>query len=226
MHALERPVWATLSTYHEALSEGTALARRFAPQVNVFASARDDSPAALAALAALVRPNESVYLLQASPLVIPPGLCVATQREGVQMLASHAQRAAAPDAEIVVLDDTDASQMQALAHLTQPGPFLKRTHTMGRFRGVRIGGRLAAMAGERMRFPGYTEVSGVCVHPDFRGRGLARRLSGAVVADIEARGERAFLHAYKTNRAAIALYQALGFELRAEVNVAELRRCT
>jgi predicted GNAT family acetyltransferase len=114
--------------------------------------------------------------------------------------------------------------MLALAKLTEPGPFLARTHTMGTFIGLRIGGRLAAMAGERCRFPGYTEVSGVCTHPDFRGRGLARRLSAAVAAGIEARGEQPFLHAWKTNRPAIALYESLGFEIRTEVNVAALER--
>ena len=83
---------------------------------------------------------------------------------------------------------------------------------------------MAAMAGERMRFPGYTEVSGVCTHPDFRGRGFARRLSAATAVRIEARGEQPFLHAWQTNRAAIKLYEALGFKLRAEVNVAVLQR--
>jgi predicted GNAT family acetyltransferase len=64
----------------------------------------------------------------------------------------------------------------------------------------------------------------VCTHPDFRGRGLARRLSAAVAHGIEARGETPILHAWKTNRAAITLYESLGFELRTEVNVAVLER--
>jgi predicted GNAT family acetyltransferase len=80
------------------------------------------------------------------------------------------------------------------------------------------------MAGERMHVRGYTELSGVCTHPDFRGRGLARRLSAVVCAGIEARGETPFLHAWKDNRPAIALYEKLGFLLRAEVNVAVLER--
>ena len=129
-----------------------------------------------------------------------------------------------PDAEIITLTEKGAPEMLALATLTEPGPFLTRTHTMGHFRGVRIDGRLAAMAGERIRFPGYTEVSGVCTHPDFRGRGLARRLSAAVVAGIEARGDQAFLHAWKTNQAAISLYEGLGFKIRADVNISILRR--
>jgi predicted GNAT family acetyltransferase len=126
--------------------------------------------------------------------------------------------------DIRMLTNDDAPEMLALATLTEPGPFLERTHTMGTFLGIRIEGRLAAMAGERMRFPGYTEVSGVCTHPDFRGRGLARYLSAAVVARVEARGDRAFLHAWKTNHVAIALYEGLGFKVRAEVNVAVLKR--
>ena len=114
--------------------------------------------------------------------------------------------------------------MLALATLTEPGPFLRRTHAMGTFRGIRIGGRLVAMAGERLRFPGYTEVSGVCTHPEFRGRGLARRLSAVVAGGIEARGEQAFLHAWKSNHSAISLYEGLGFRVRTEVQVVVLRR--
>jgi predicted GNAT family acetyltransferase len=129
-----------------------------------------------------------------------------------------------PEADIVTLTDADAPEMLALATLTEPGPFFTRTHTMGHFRGVRIEGRLAAMAGERMRFPGYTEVSGVCTHPDFRGRGLARLLSAAVVTGIQARGDQAFLHSWKSNQAAISLYEGLGFRIRTDMNVSVLRR--
>jgi predicted GNAT family acetyltransferase len=114
--------------------------------------------------------------------------------------------------------------MVALAQLTEPGPFLPRTHTMGRFIGIRIDGRLVAMAGERMRFPGFTEVSGVCTHPDYRGRRLARRLSSVVAHAIQQRGEQPFLHAWTSNHAAIALYQSLGFEQRTTVQVAVLKR--
>lgn len=223
MHPLERPVWASLTTHHASLSEGNALARRFVPDVNLFASACDDSPAALAALAALVRPGESVFLLQVPKVVIPPGLVEAKAGEGVQMVATRSM-SVEPGSDILMLTDEDAPEMLELATLTEPGPFLARTHTMGSFLGIRIGGQLAAMAGERMRFPGYTEVSGVCTHPEFRGRGLARRLSAAVAARIEARGEQPFLHAWKTNHSAISLYEQLGFRLRTEVNAVVLKR--
>jgi predicted GNAT family acetyltransferase len=221
---LDRPVWAALSTRHLALSVGGALARRYAADVNLFASACDDTPAALAALTALVRPGERVYLLQVPDIIVPAGLLAIKAAKGVQMVATRRMPAAMVDDEVVELTDADAPEMLALAKLTEPGPFLPRTHTMGAFRGIRVDGRLAAMAGERFRFPGHTEVSGVCTHPDFRGRGLARRLSAAVAARIESRGEQPFLHAWSSNRPAISLYESLGFEIRAEVDVKVLER--
>jgi len=223
MHELDRPVWASLTTFHAALAEGDERARRFIRDVNLFASARDDGADAQAALAALVRPGERIYILQVPAVVVPPRLRTVKAASGVQMVATRPlmdEHEGEHDA--VLLTDADAPEMLALASLTEPGPFLTRTHHMGRFLGIRRNGRLAAMAGERMRFPGYTEVSGVCTHPDFRGQGFARRLSAAVVAAIQRRGERAFLHAWATNAPAITLYRGLGFEVRAEVNVAVL----
>jgi predicted GNAT family acetyltransferase len=140
------------------------------------------------------------------------------------MFSTRAIASQAGDHTIVDLRDTDAPEMVALAKLTEPGPFLPRTHTMGRFIGIRIDGRLAAMAGERMRFPGFTEVSGVCTHPDFRGQGLASRLSSVVANAIQQRGELPFLHAWTTNHAAIGLYERMGFEFRTAVEVAVLMR--
>lgn len=224
MHSLDRPVWASLSTHHAVRSEGNALARRFARDVNVFASARDDSPQSVAALGALVRTGESVYLAQVGEVVIPPGLHVARDAPGVQMVARTDASFEPQGADMLLLGDADAAEMLALARLTEPGPFLERTHSMGTFLGIRIGGRLVAMAGERMRWPGFTELSGVCTHPDFRGGGLARRLSAAIAAGIRARGDTPILHAWKSNETAIALYTSLGFRLRTEIRVVEITR--
>ncbi len=220
---LDRPVWASLQ-HQPQWSVGDDRARRFKADINRFAAARDDSEESLAALAALVRGgDDAVFLAQVSSIAVPPGLEVARAAQGVQMLATRRLAEDQGD-DLVVLGDADAPEMLALATLTEPGPFLPRTHTMGRFIGVRIEGRLAAMAGQRLRFPGHVEVSGVCTHPDFRGRGLARRLSAAVTAELQARGEQPFLHAWTTNTAAIALYESLGFVTRTAVNIAILKR--
>ena len=221
---LDRPAWSALSSRHLALSLGGALARRYAKDVNLFASACDDSAAALTALTDLVQPGERIFILQVPDIVVPDGFVVVKAAKGVQMVATRRIPAPSVDEDLVQLTDADAPEMLALATLTEPGPFLARTHLMGEFLGIRIGGRLAAMAGERFRFRGYTEVSGVCTHPDFRHRGLARRLSAAVAARIESRGEKPFLHAWRTNRPAISLYESLGFELHAEVDVKVLER--
>jgi predicted GNAT family acetyltransferase len=223
MNPLDRPVWAAL-THSPHLAEGGELAKRFRRDVNLFASSRDDSPAGLAALRDLVLDDESIFVVQVPTVRVPDGLVAARIVQGVQMLATRPIAPPAGEGPIVELGDADAPEMLALAQLTEPGPFLPGTHTMGRFIGMRINGRLAAMAGERMRFPGFTEVSGVCTHPDFRGRGLARALSSVIANAIQQRGEQAFLHARATNHTAIALYESLGFELRSAVHVAVLRR--
>jgi len=224
MHPLDRPVWASLGGAHAHLSVGGALARRYQPDVNRFAATADDGPASLVALAALLAPGDSVFLAQVPPLVVPPGLRIAKQGVCVQMLATRALRDDGGADELLRLGEPDAPDMFALATLTEPGPFLPRTHVMGDFLGVRQGGRLLAMAGERFRVPGYAELSGVCTHPDARGLGLARRLSTAIASRIQARGEQPFLHAWDTNTAAIALYETLGFRLRSKVHVAVLER--
>jgi predicted GNAT family acetyltransferase len=225
MNSLDRPVWESLA-HAPHLAEGSDLAKRFRRDVNVFASAYDDSPPSLAALDKLVGHNEAVFLLQVPAICVPEGLVAVREAEGVQLIAVQSIEPETGEETIMELGDADAADMLALASLTEPGPFLQRTHTMGRFIGIRINGQVAAMAGERMRFPGFTEVSGVCTHPDFRGRGFARRLSSVVANRIQQRGDQAFLHAWTSNTAAIALYKTLGFKQRASVHVAVLKRRT
>jgi predicted GNAT family acetyltransferase len=224
MHDLDRPVWASLTSFHAPIALGDARARRYPDDVNLFASARDDDdPDALAALSALLEPGQPAYVLQVPAIRVPPRCTEVRPGRGVQMLAVRPLEDDS-DGHVQALGDADAGEMLALAQLTRPGPFLPRTHTMGAFIGIRIDGRLAAMAGERMRFRGHTEISGVCVHPDFRGRGLARRLSSIVGARIQARGDLPFLHAWADNRAAIALYESLGFALRSGVHASVIVR--
>jgi predicted GNAT family acetyltransferase len=221
---LDRPVWASLSTRQAALSEGSALARRYARDVNLFAAAGDDSAPALDALAGLVGPGEQIYLAELDDIPVPDALSVVQTARAVQMVAAGALPQDCDGEDVLTLTEADAPEMVALTALTRPGPFRPRTLAMGTYRGIRIGGQLVAMAGERMRLPGHVEVSGVCTHPDFRGRGLARRVSAVVAAGIAARGDTPFLHAWASNTAAISLYASMGFRLRTELNVAVLTR--
>lgn len=229
MHPLDHPVWTSLTGPQAGIAVGGDLARRYPVDVHQFAAAVDDSAAALAALTELVAPGQRVFLARRADLVLPPGLQPVLRARCVQMVCAEPLPAAVLDEveaarDTVALGETDAADMLSLATRTEPGPFLARTGSMGRFIGVRDGGALVAMAGERFRPPGHIEVSGVCTDPRWRGRGLARRLSAEVTARIQAEGLTPFLHAWTTNPAAIALYQALGFRLRCEIDVAVLER--
>lgn len=222
-HPLDRPVWNALISHRAPFALGEGRARRFAPAYGPLAGAVDASPASLAALAALPCDDAGLLTLEADPVPPPPGMRVAQEAVGVQMVADRLIDA---DSDLAWIDltDEDGPAMLALATLTRPGPFAEETHRLGRFIGVKQDGLLVAMAGERLRLPGHTEVSGVCTHPDHRGRGYAAALMRAVMARIIAAGETPFLHAYASNTGAIALYGTLGFRVRREMAVTGLAK--
>ncbi len=222
-HVLDRPIWTALTSRHAHLAEGDELARRYLAEVSPFIAARDDSPEALAAFARLVSPTGTQILLQADPITLPAGIATELAAPGVQMVAENLAPAI-PDDRIVRLTPADAQEMLDLALLTKPGPFTLRSQDLGAFWGIRIDGRLAAMAGERMQQDGWSELSGVATHPDYRARGLARILSLHVANLIAARGDHPYLHAWADNAVAIALYEAIGFTLRRMMNVAVVKR--
>lgn len=213
MHPLDRPVWNMLTTRQAALAVGDARAWRIDADIGPFAAAADASMDNLAALVDLLPPGDELWLVEGEALPLPYGLRVMREAALDQMVTDSVEPPAAT-LRIVELGDADATEMRALATLTQPGPFRSRTHKLGGFVGVHDRGRLVAMAGERMKVPGFTEVSGVCTHPDHRGKGYAAQLMRLVASRIVARGEAAFLHVYPSNVGAIALYRTLGFRRR------------
>ncbi|MCX5197941.1 GNAT family N-acetyltransferase [Streptomyces sp. NBC_00249] len=218
---LDNPVWAALTGPHRAFAlfagpgPGGAGGRaaRYLPEANPFAALADpDDPRSWADLAALAGPGGEVWLTGLP--TPPPGWETVLSIPGVQLEGRAVRGEAAPEA--VRLGAADVPEMLELVELTEPGPFLPRTVELGTYLGIRHEGRLVAMAGERMRPPGWTEISAVCTHPDHRGEGLAGRLVRAVAAGIRERGDVPFLHAAASNTGAVRLYESMGFVLRRE----------
>jgi ribosomal protein S18 acetylase RimI-like enzyme len=210
---LDNPIWHSLVGAHAPLARGAGCARRYPPEVSPFvglSDAADDR--AWRDLADLLVPAESA-VVAADPLQVPADWARVMSLDGVQMIAGLGL-VGAPDEEAEALGAADVEEMLDLVARTQPGPFGPQTYRMGRYLGIRRGGTLIAMAGERLRPPGWTEISAVCTDPAFRGQGLAARVVNAVCAGIVHRGERPLLHVLASNRSAIALYERLGFIVR------------
>jgi ribosomal protein S18 acetylase RimI-like enzyme len=222
-HILDRPIWGALTTRHDHLAEINGPARRYPADIAPFADMEDFSRTGFAALYALLQPGEPAVLFTPEPVQAPAPFETVMAASGDQMIGTPIPVDGVLP-EIMRLGDEDAPEMRALVELTRPGPFGPRTHQLGRFFGIRVDGRLAAITGERMTPGPYTEMTAVCVHPDFRGRGYAQVLLAHVGRLIVARGEIPFLHVFSDNASAIALYQRQGMALRRRLHVTVLGR--
>lgn len=210
---LDRPIRSALTTSHKHLAEGGPRALRYPVDMTPFADMIDMSAASFAALGDLLSGSQVAALFTPEPVEIPAGFKFVLAGPCEQMIGSPAE-SPLRDAEIVTLGAADVPAMMALTELTKPGPFALRTHELGTFLGIRAGGELVAMTGERMKPGKFVEMTAVCVHPEYRGRGYAQALLAAVARRIEARGEIPFLHVFSSNASAIALYQRQGMRIR------------
>ena len=229
---LDNPIYHALGHAHARLALGDERARRYLPAIGPLAGIRSPSSECIAALPALVEPGDAIVLFLDDSIPIPNGLALAREGSLDQMLcpvdsAEVAQALARPlpdGTALRPLVPSDYPAMVELAHLTEPGPFRHRTAELGDFFGILAGHRLLAMAGERTRVPGFTEVSGVCTHPDARGRGYAHTLIARVHQQIRSRGDIPYLHSWSSNASAIAVYQRLGYALRRRFRLQAFRR--
>ncbi|WP_107060228.1 GNAT family N-acetyltransferase [Streptomyces sp. NRRL F-5123] len=210
-HVLDNAVWAALSGPHRHLAETVGQAARYRTDVSPFVAVADSAdPRSWADLAALVGPGNSFAM--AGVPAPPDGWATGQSGQGVQLVATALETRSDPEAE--ALGPADVPEMLELVGRAKPGPFLPRTVEMGAYYGIRREGRLVAMAGERLRLSGWTEISAVCTDERHRGQGLATRLVRHVADGITARGDTPFLHAAAVNTRAVRLYESIGFTLR------------
>jgi ribosomal protein S18 acetylase RimI-like enzyme len=209
---LDNPAYAALCGAHARFAQVRGRARRYVADVAPFLalpsqpSAQDWQDAA-----GLLAPG-TYAAVGYSSAELPDGWQAVRAFDLVQMTGEQVAGVDCPEA--VPLGAGDVPEMLELVAQTEPGPFLTRTVELGDYLGIRRDGALVAMAGERLRVDGWTEISAICTRPDHRGQGLASRLVGALVAGIERRSQRAFLHVLATNTTAIRLYEELGFRVR------------
>jgi len=231
MHPLHNIIWKALTTRQGEFGECSDQACRFMPEVTSLAGFREPTPEGYSSLSGLPGAPGTIALFLDAPYEKRAGWELVASAALLQMVCEDGRAApAARDArdpeliELIELGDADSPEMIELTALTKPGPFGKRTHELGTYLGIRRDGKLVAMAGERLKVPGHTEVSAVCTHPDHTGHGYARILMSEVMRRIRARGERPFLHVREDNVRAIALYERLGFEARVKLHLAVLRK--
>ncbi|HEX4124082.1 MAG TPA: GNAT family N-acetyltransferase [Tepidisphaeraceae bacterium] len=212
---LDNPIWHALATAHRALARSHGRAARYPGDVSPLAGLAEPTPSAFADMAKLVGPEESVALFARQSPDVPAEWEVKRSRWIHQMTCAEPPES--PALPIAKLTPADVPEMLALTALAQPGPFLPRTIAMGSYFGIRAAdGRLAAMAGERLCLDDFVEISAVCTHPDFRGRGHGRAMVAFVAARSFRMNKTPFLHVVPENPA-IHVYEKVGLSVRCDM---------
>jgi ribosomal protein S18 acetylase RimI-like enzyme len=224
-HPLDHVIWRALTSRHRNVAEGGQLALRYLAPIAPFAATIDVSIASFESLLGLLPAGDQIALVTLEEIT-PPAFFSVIERGAVDQMVLAKMPSYSGSVPIVELHVKDIPDMLALVEATHPGPFGARTIELGQYIGVRRQGMLVAMAGERMRLDGFTEISAVCVHPSCRGQGLAAELISALARSIASRAETSFLHVFNSNRPAIDLYRKLGFVLRRHLHLAILARAS
>src|SRR5580700_9613021 len=209
-HPLDNPVWTALTTTQAHWAQASPLARRFPAEIGPLAGFEAPTREAYESLGELFPTGGIAAICLDQRPELPTTWILHEVAPMLQMIYTDG-KLPLPASDFVTLTPADAPEMLALATLTKPGPFAIRTHELGDFIGIKRSGKLAAMAGERLRAPGYAEVSAVCTHPDHVGHRYATGLMVEIMRRILARGERPFLHVRSANVRAIELYRRLGY---------------
>ena len=219
---LDNPFWSALQSRHAHLALSADGVARYPAEYAPFLGVAEHGRTADEALSRLVAPGESLYLLGVTPQA-PAGWTLLPLGPLAQMVCD-APLEVVDGPDIVLLDATHREDVLALTALVYPHYFRARTMEMGRYFGIYDGEQLAAIIGERLGTDQHVEMSAICTHPDHLGRGLASRLTAFLTNDTLARGATPFLHVSPANTRAKALYERLGYRLRAEVPFFALRR--
>lgn len=216
-HVLDNPAWNALISGNKHLSNGNGEVRYFDKNVSPFIALKEITSDNFRLLHEMLPHNGPALFLTPVEMDIPAPWKVLRIMEGLQMVCDPVKQQDELHQKMIPLTDEHVPQMLALAKLTNPGPFESRTITFGHYYGIFEGDELAAMAGQRMHAFNYAEVSAVCTHPDYTGKGYASQLLQYQINRIKAASGIPFLHVRHDNDRAIKVYESLGFSTRRQV---------
>ncbi|MCF6402868.1 GNAT family N-acetyltransferase [Chitinophaga filiformis] len=219
--ALDNPVWHALQTTHKAFAQGTERVQRYPADTLQFVGCADPLRADLNEILPWTAVGEKMIMIGELP-VLPSNWTLLRQLDCIQMICDEPTSVASPD--VVQLDNVE--EMLALVNLVQPGFFYKHTPLLGTYYGIYQEGQLVAIAGERTKITGLVEVSAVCTHPEFTGRGYAQQLVAHIVNKQVAEGNALYLHFLTNNERARKVYERLGFRDRRPIVFWEIVRNT
>lgn len=221
---LHNPVFNALTSGDQHFSLGTDKVKFFPEQVSPFAGFETGYEKGFEDLYELLSPGRRILYAIPASITEPKGWKFAAIVDGLQFVYKGNGEFPPLKIQPVSLHTLHVEEMVALAKLTKPGPFDMRTIEFGYYHGIFENGRLAAMTGQRLHLDEYTEVSAVCTHPDFIGKGYAAALTQHQAQLILSQGKTPFLHVRADNARAIEIYKRLGFEISREMKFYFMKR--
>lgn len=221
---LHNPVYNALLSGDASLSYGSANVKFFDKEVSPFAGFDDNYEGGFAELYELLPSGRKILYAKPTEINIPEGWALLAHVPGLQFVLNNYTPQGQDKSQIVPLTQENVEEMIALIALTKPGPFDKRTIEFGSYHGIFKDGQLAAMTGQRLHVFDFTEVSAVCTHPDYLGRGFAASLLHHQIALILEMGQTPFLHVRSDNVRAIELYKRIGFAISRQMHFYFLKK--
>jgi ribosomal protein S18 acetylase RimI-like enzyme len=216
-HPLDNPVWNALVSGSSRLALGTDHVKFFDDQVSPFAAFSSFSKKHFLDLYEMLTSGRTVLLWSAEKLDIPGEWKVLDCIPGLQMVFQSKEITGYSKEGIIKLNPEHVPEMVALTKLTKPGPFGNRTIEFGNYEGIFADGKLAAMTGRRFHPFDHIEISAVCTHPGYLGRGYAKQLLISQAKQILGESCHPHLHVREDNERAISVYRSIGFEVRMPV---------
>lgn len=226
-HVLDNMIWNAISTGNSRIATIANEAGLYHPAIAPFAALKEWNDKNLEQLREMVPAGSRLVVSYPEGTIFDGAKWKLTQRmDCCQMVYENqvANFTTASSPLIVPLSRQHVPQMLELTALTKPGPFFEKTILFGNYFGIFHHGRLAAMTGQRMHPVPFMEVSAVCTHPDFRGKGYAKTLMLHVMKIILDNGFTPFLHVLANNTSAIALYESIGFTIRRKLFIDVMQR--